>query len=147
MVKVKDKYNEICAIGNYKELGRIRDFIKHKAEGFGFDGDEINNICLAVDEACSNLIRHAFNFDSKRKICIKIEVDNNAFIVNVIDNGKPFNPLEATLPNMKEYIAKPKRGGLGLMIMMSIMDDISYIPSNETNPNNILKLKKLLNSN
>jgi serine/threonine-protein kinase RsbW len=147
MVKAKEKYNEICAIGDYEELGKIRDFVKLRAELFGFVGDDINNICLAVDEACSNLIRHAFKFDKKRKICIKIESDNNAFIINVIDNGKPFNPLEITLPNMSDYIAKPRRGGLGIKIMRSLMDDISYMPMNDSNPNNILKLKKILNIN
>ncbi len=130
---------------NFAELSRIRDYILENARAFGFTDDEAYKISLAVDEACSNLIRHAFMFDDSRTIQLFIETTDNSFIVNIVDDGSPFNPLEVPLQNMKEYMEQMKRGGLGIHLMRSVMDNITYYPSNKSNPQNILKLQKTLN--
>ena len=142
------KYDDsICASSDFEELSRIRDFVKKSALTYGFEEHQAQQIALAVDEACSNLIRHAFNFDKKREICIEIETDKNSFIVKVLDDGAPFNPLEVNPPDMKEYFRKYQRGGLGISIMRKVMDKILYQASNKKNPKNILKLIKNMNGN
>jgi len=141
--------NSICTPGDYSELSKIRDFVTVQAKKFGFPDDDVLKIALAVDEACTNLIEHAFKFDKAKELCVNIESDTNQFIVNIIDNGSPFNPLEVIQPDMKEYLSKYSQGGLGIFIMRSVMDEISYSPStiNSTDTQqhlNILKLKKIL---
>ena len=145
MNNTKDTYeNIICTFGNVRELKKIRDFIQSKAERFGFSNEEAQKIALAVDEACTNLIKHAFNYDNSRNICVQIETGKNQFTVSILDDGAPFNPIEVEEMNKKEYFENYKQGGLGIQIMRKIMDDISYTPSDGSNPKNILKLKKVL---
>ena len=140
--KMNDKI--LCYSGEYSELHKIREFVHQKASKFGFSDDEANNISLAVDEACSNLIHHAFHFDKSKKICIQVLTDDDNFTVNIYDDGSPFNPLEAIQPDMQEYFKNYQRGGLGIKIMRSVMDEINYLPSNSSNQQNILSLKKHL---
>lgn len=145
MNKASKYQNNLCAVSDFKELGRIREFVLKKAIVFGFSDDEAQKISLAVDEACSNLIRHAFNFDSNKKICVEIELNNkDMFVVNILDDGKPFNPLDVESPDMKSYFREFRTGGLGISIMKKVMDDISYTPSDSKKAKNLLQLKKNL---
>lgn len=145
MNKAKVKYNtKICVSSDYGELAAIRQFVLDKAVEFGFNDDEAFKISLAVDEACTNLVKHSYKFDSTKQICVFIELNTNQFIVNILDEGTPFNPSDFPTPDMTEYLSKHRRGGLGIHLMRSVMDDISYIPSNQHNPHNTLKLKKIL---
>lgn len=145
MVKTIKYDSLVCADCDFKELKKIRSFIIKHAKSFGFNDSESQNIALAVDEACSNLIKHAFKFDSEKKILIEIEKNSRFFTVKIMDDGAPFNPLEVEAPNMEDYFREYKIGGLGIQIMRKIMDEITYLPSKPSQGNNILTLKKALN--
>lgn len=136
--------NLICTPGNNSELGKIRQFITEHAIDFGFDDVTSQKIALAVDEACSNLIRHAYKYDPHKKLCVSVEANGQEFIIKVLDEGQPFNPLNLNSPDMKEYFSEFKRGGLGIHIIKLIMDEISYHPSINNSGTNILCLKKYL---
>jgi serine/threonine-protein kinase RsbW len=134
----------ICTQGDYGELSKIREFVLARAVKHGFPDAEAQKIVLAVDEACTNLIRHAFKLDKTKKICVQIEMEPNTFTVNIIDDGNPFDPMQVSKPDMDEYFKQFKKGGLGIHLMRSVMDEISYTPSTNSNDSkNILKLKKL----
>lgn len=135
---------EMCyySINNSSELENIRTFVINCAESFGFDYKESHKIALAVDEACSNLIKYAFKEDQNKDIEVKIEVKNNVLNVSIYDDAEPFNPLTIPSPDMNEYFKKFKKGGLGIHIMKLVMDEISYKPKSKTNKKNILLLKK-----
>lgn len=138
------KYENLCIDSDLSRLQEIRDYIYRASTGFGFSDKVAYNISLAVDEACSNLIKYAYNLEFDHKICISVETDNNEFNVLISDNGKPFNPLEVESPNMTEYFKKLQRGGLGIFIMKSVMDDITYYTTGERQLKNTLRLKKYL---
>lgn len=140
----KYKTKELTFSGDFINLENIRNFIINQANKLGFSNDESEKIALAVDEACTNLIRYSFNFDSKQTIKISVDVEGQFFIVNIKDNGNTFNPLDVPQPNMKEYLKNYKKGGLGIYLIRSIMDEIDYMPSNQNNPQNTLVLKKRL---
>jgi serine/threonine-protein kinase RsbW len=136
--------NTICISSDTAELSKVREFILQNAIAFGFSDEQSYKISLAVDEACSNLIRHAFKLDAKNNIYIEIEISTGIFSVKILDNGIPFDPLTVESPDMKEYFKQFKHGGLGIYIMRSVMDEIKYFPSSNNNSCNILKLTKLL---
>ncbi|MFP4368413.1 MAG: ATP-binding protein [Candidatus Kapaibacterium sp.] len=132
--------------GEYTELGKIRSRVISRAVNFGFSDDDAQKIALAVDEACSNLIQHAYNFDKKRKIGIAFSCEGYKFIIRIYDDGIPFDPKEVTPPDMKEYFKEFRRGGLGIHIIRKIMDEIEYIPGSGKNGRNLLELRKNLQS-
>ncbi|MCX7737073.1 MAG: ATP-binding protein [Candidatus Kapabacteria bacterium] len=142
--KKLNKNSEAVFSADFKNLEKIRDFVKQFALKNGFNEEVSDKIALAVDEACTNLIRYSFNFDNNQKIKISVQTDDRFFIVNIFDEGKPFNPLDVPKPDMNEYILNFKKGGLGIYLIRSVMDEIGYLPSNENNPQNTLTLKKLL---
>ncbi|MFA5512998.1 MAG: ATP-binding protein [Candidatus Kapaibacterium sp.] len=135
----------LCTISSSSELEKIRNFVILCAEKFGFDDKESHNIALAVDEACSNLIRYGFKYNSKHDIQVNISSnDEHKFVVSISDNALPFNPTKVESPNMEEYFRQFKKGGLGIHLMKLVMDEIDYIPKSKNNPRNTLLLKKYL---
>lgn len=145
MINGTQKYNKkVCATSDFTELYRIREFVMKRAEEFGFSDYDASQIGLAVDEACTNIIKHSFKTDKSKQFCVQIETNANFFIVEISDDGKPFDPLSVPEVNMKEYIKNYKRGGLGIHIIRNVMDEVEYSPSKGPNSMNTLKLKKYL---
>lgn len=133
--------NSMIASGDYSELSEIRSFVKSKAESFGLTKKKSNYIVLAVDEACSNLIRYNMGFDISKKINLNIVENGKVFKVIIKDSGSSFNLLNSPTPEMKEYFNQYKKGGLGIHIIRSIVDNITYNPANPKNPSNTLVLE------
>ncbi|MCX6136058.1 MAG: ATP-binding protein [Ignavibacteriales bacterium] len=94
-----------------EHLSEVRDFVSDAARRFGFADEEVSNIALAVDEACTNIIKHAYHFASDKDITNK---------------GQHFEPDKVAMPDMKEYLSKYKRGGLGMLLMRKLMDKVEY---------------------
>ena len=110
-------------------LELIREFVTKVAEKVGFDSDDIGKIELACDEACTNVIKHAYPPDKnngKQSLDILIKIDFDKFTLVVTDHGKGFDPKSIKLPNMQEYLAQLKVGGLGIYLMKTLMDEVDY---------------------
>jgi serine/threonine-protein kinase RsbW len=140
--------NEICCslvvASSYDELANIREFISEQAIEFGFSNEITQKIVLAVDEACTNLIKYGYFQDHNKTIKIFIENDENAFIIKIMDTSESFNPKDRPDTDVKTYIRQMLKGGLGIQIIKLVIDEIDYIPANIDNNENVLILKKFL---
>ena len=108
------------------ELNKVREFVSAAAQEFGFSDEEVSTIALAVDEACTNVIKHAYKYDSSRSLSITINPDKKRFEVLVTDTGLQFDPDGLQTPDMREYIAHLRKGGLGVYLMKNLMDEVEY---------------------
>jgi serine/threonine-protein kinase RsbW len=104
----------------------VRNFVAEAAHAFGFDEESMNKISIAVDEACTNIIKHAYDFASNRQIEITIVMNGRMFEVLIVHDGKSFDPDEIKAPNMNEYLSHFRKGGLGMHLMRSLMDKVEY---------------------
>lgn len=116
-----------------ENLSDIRDFVAGRAKDYGFDDNIVEDIRLAVDEACTNIIKHAYNNDPKEKLEITIEVDDQKFMIYLVDRGEGFDVKTYQKPNLKKQIEQRKRGGMGVHLMVNLMDDVTYQVKNNMN--------------
>jgi serine/threonine-protein kinase RsbW len=107
-------------------LLEVREFVSHAARQFGFTDEDIANIVLAVDEACTNIIKHAYEYAPDREISIAIVRNDGAFEVRIKDNGKNFDPDSLRAPDLKQNLSQHRRGGLGVYLMKKLMDKVEY---------------------
>ncbi len=120
------KTQSITIESRTERLIAVREFVGEAAKDFGFSDEEISKIALAVDEACTNVIKHAYRFDPTKSITVTIKRDDALFEVDILDTGKQFNPADIHPPDMKEYLSHFRRGGLGVYLMKSLMDRVEY---------------------
>ncbi len=108
-------------------LELIRYFVGRVAEKVGFDDEDVGKIELACDEACTNVIKHAYSDRSQHQsLDIAIKLDYQKLTLIVTDHGKGFDPQAIKIPDMKEYLAELKVGGLGIYLMKTLMDEVTY---------------------
>ncbi len=126
----EDFYLEIHADEN--NLGRIRDFVSDICAKAGFNKRETNNTKLAVDEACTNIIKHAYSGKSG-DIKVHVEAEPGRVDIHLYDSGDSFDWSKIEDPDLEEYVAMGKKGGLGIYLMNRLMDDLDYTPSEDVN--------------
>jgi serine/threonine-protein kinase RsbW len=108
-------------------LDLIRIFVGKVAEKVGFQSDEVDKIELACDEACTNVVKHAYKREeSAKSLDVAIKIDYQKLTIIVTDHGKSFDPGSVIMPKMKEYLAELRVGGLGIYLMRKLMDEVNY---------------------
>lgn len=129
-------------VAKTKHLARVRTFIHGQISQLGFSEVEENNIVVAVDEVCANLIQHAYHNQRDAFIDLHVIIESGAVRVEISDNAAPFNPSKSQLPDMRQYFAEHRHHGLGIMLMTRVMDAIEYRPAGSTSTLNTLILTK-----
>jgi serine phosphatase RsbU (regulator of sigma subunit)/transcriptional regulator with GAF, ATPase, and Fis domain/anti-sigma regulatory factor (Ser/Thr protein kinase) len=125
----------------YKNLAEINLFVTRAAETAGLDEVAIYAVQRAVDEACSNIIEHAYQGKEGSDIeCLCITCENG-LIVRFHDYGNPFDPQKIPSPNIHTDLADRSVGGLGLYFMRQLMDEVSFEFSLTSSGNTVTMVK------
>lgn len=119
----------------------MRNFVAKCAEACGCGPETTDQIRLAVDEAFTNVVKHAYQNDDSEDVDIRVEFDESAFKVVISDQGMRFNPGVVQEPNVGERIRQRKRGGVGVYLIHKLMDDVQYL--RQGNHNEIVMTKRL----
>lgn len=127
---------------DFAELDKLRNFVINSVLALGMDSVKANLFALAVEEACTNLIKHSYNFDSSREITFRIVPQNKEIQVIIEDDGPSFNPLKVLPIKMEKIHKNLKKGGMGIFIISQIIDKMQYFPKDKTNSKNRLILTK-----
>jgi len=118
--------SEIVISSSTDNLSLVRSFIEFHGRELKLENKEIAHISLAVDEACTNIIKHAYKDSKNGKIKIKIDKKKNKLSVKLTDKGSHFDPSIIPDPNVEESQKMKKGGGLGMFLMKKIMDEVEY---------------------
>ncbi len=115
-------------------LADLRDFVTRIGKKHGFSDRVINAFKLAIDEAGTNVMRHAYrDVGGEGFITIRAMVKTNSLTICLIDQGKYFDPKHVKDPDLQRYVDIGKKGGLGIFIMRRLMDEIDYRKTEEGN--------------
>jgi len=107
-------------------LDAIRNFYARAAEQAGLDEESTADVELAVDEAASNIIDHAYGGEGKGEIECSYRVIPEGLEVILHDHGKPFDPETVEKPDLTSDVCCREPGGLGLHFMKSLMDSVEF---------------------
>jgi len=111
---------------DFTYLPAILGFTSEMARLAGFQPREVQQIELAVEEAVSNVIKHAFHPGEKAFFDINCRQEATRFVVTVHDEGKPFDPeqVHTYMPGKSDtdYGAE----GLGSFLMKSMVDQVEH---------------------
>ncbi|MGX4601664.1 ATP-binding protein [Faecalimicrobium sp. JNUCC 81] len=119
---------------NPEYVGIIRLTTSGIANKIGFSIDDIEDMKVAVSEACTNAIKHS----NDNVFNITFIILENGLTIEIQDNGKGYDIENAVQPDLEN----PKENGLGLFIIQTLMDDVS-IESKE-NQGTIVRMTKYL---
>ena len=110
---------QVAALGEWMDLSR----------------DKIDEVKMAVVEACINAMEHSGTPDHKVELKFRVASEGGAdggrsyLEVDVLDNGHGFDPSQVTAPEMGQKLRAPHKRGWGLRIIRSLMDDVRIVSS------------------
>ena len=104
------------------------------ANSIGFSLNEIEDIKVAVSEACTNAIRHS----KDNKVTFIFKIIENGLCIEVKDNGIGYDIDNIKKPDLDN----PKENGLGIFIIESLMDKVQI--QSEIDKGTIIKMTKYL---
>lgn len=112
--------------GRFDSLAKISEFITGAAQAAGLDRAAIYQVELAVDEACSNIIDHAYGGEGVGDIQCSVEILKQGLKVTLRDRGRPFNPNKVKPPKLGAPLEEVTPRGVGLYLMRKMMDEVHY---------------------
>ncbi len=105
-----------------KYLSMVRAATVNMGKLYGMEDIAIEDVKLAVDEACSNVIKHAYRGDTSKKIVIKYKIMQNGFAVVIEDSG-----IKAHLESIKgRSLDDVRPGGLGIHLIKRVFDVFKF---------------------
>lgn len=124
--KMKRKKYKLTVASATENLEVVRDFIRRLATRADFSVEQSEQIELAVDEACTNVIKHAYKFNPRRLMHVIVFVDDEKMEIQVEDKGPGFDFEKLEPPQIAKRISGAKPGGLGIHIMKKVMDKVEF---------------------
>jgi sigma-B regulation protein RsbU (phosphoserine phosphatase) len=125
--------NRISDLG--PTLDHLEELLLSEQAASGFAGE----VRLLAEEAIGNVIRYAYVDDKEHTIKVTLSWTVAGVKLEICDDGIAFNPLGAPLPDLQKPAKEREEGGLGIMLMKSIAEEMSYSRVGDTN---VLVLRK-----
>jgi serine/threonine-protein kinase RsbW len=115
----------VCNIGAQEE---IRNFLNRFFKNIQITDSEKNQVVLAIDEAIANAIEHGTGGDETKTIQLDLDVNEKRILIEVGDIGMFEKEArdEKLQKDLKDIIKEKQKGGLGLKLIYSIMDIVTF---------------------
>jgi len=121
---------QLSLVGTLADLPRIANFIAEACAALGLAPAARFDLQLAVEEACCNVIEHAYE-GAGGALKVRIETCDEDVVITIQDRGKPFDPTAIPEPDIDAPLDERPIGGLGLYLMPRLMDEVAFTFSPE----------------
>ena len=125
-------------------LGLVRELSRKMAEIAGFDEATASGVALAVDEATTNVMEHAYHGATDQQVEVRFDDRPNEMEVLILDTGSTVDPRavpKVDAERLQAYARERRTGGLGMHLMGKIMDSVKYERLAQRNVCHLVKRK------
>ena len=123
MTAVGMKKREIEFSSHPGNLSLMRNFVRGFLDNLSISERDRTLMVLGVDEACTNIIRHAYELRDDQLIALSLELRHDCVRMRLRDYG--MQPAAEALHRRRDKVVRP--GGLGLMMIRNAFDQVDYI--------------------
>lgn len=117
---------EIRISNDLNEIGVLASFIEELGEELSLSAETTMNINLALEEAVANIIMYAYPSEEQHSILLRVTATEKQLIFLLTDKGASFDPTQVDDVDITLPIEERPVGGLGIFLIRSIMNEISY---------------------
>ncbi len=110
----------------YAEVAGACSFCATAATQAGLSEHAAFHVQMAVDEACTNIIEHAYGGEDRGTIALTCRIEPEKLTVIIRDKGQQFDPESVPLPKLGTMVEDMEVGGLGLYFMRQVMDEVRF---------------------
>ncbi len=117
---------ELCVNTETENLEVIASFVTSIADKLMLDDDMSFALQMSVDEACANVMEHAYGGQTNGKVHITFQAVGDEIVVRIHDHGRPFDPQSVPRLDPNAPLEKRGEGALGLYLMERLMDSVEF---------------------
>ena len=117
---------KIVVKNKVSEIERLSRVVADFCAAHGLSAAVEADVNLALDEVLANVILHGFTDSVEHEIIVRLGLEPGCVSMEVEDDGRHFNPLDAPAPDLTSPIIDRPIGGLGIYLVKSIMDELDY---------------------
>jgi anti-sigma regulatory factor (Ser/Thr protein kinase) len=122
----RDRQRLVSALKTFAREQHLPDAVRHAAD-------------LALEEHLTNIVRYGYGDARPHEILVRFEIEADLLMIQVEDDGKPFNPLQRPEVDTSVPLEKKPIGGLGIHLIRQFMDQVQYRREGEKN---VLTMRK-----
>jgi len=108
------------------ELARVKEGVDQFAAAHGLPPTVLADLQVSLDEILSNIISYGYADTATHEIVIQLAIADGVLHAVIEDDGAPFNPLTAPLPDTGADLSKRAIGGLGIRFIRALNDEVRY---------------------
>jgi serine/threonine-protein kinase RsbW len=123
-------------------LCSVRKLVREYLKDCGFDDDQCGDVVLAVDEACTNAMRHSYEGREDERLYLTIHTSPEWVEFELRDEGHPA-PEDRVQPKDDDELDAESLdpGGLGVQLMYKVFDEVSFLPGEKRGNRVLMRLK------
>ncbi len=107
-------------------LSNVRSFVTGILKEEGYGEEFINDVEMAADEAITNVVEHAYEYDASKTIGLRLTLEKKKLTLLIRDTGRAFDPASLPDVDLENHVKERKTGGLGRFLMKTLMDSVEY---------------------
>ena len=109
-----------------EELTRLTEVVENLGEQDNWSPALVGKVNLLLEELAMNTINHGHD-GGLHEISITFNSTDDALTIDIVDDGKPFDPLtDAPMPDVNAPLHERPIGGLGVFLVRKLMDELTY---------------------
>jgi serine/threonine-protein kinase RsbW len=120
------KTREIDVAGTWAGIARVPQLLAEFADGESLSASTRSNIGIVLDEILSNIVKYAHPAGQVPEIRMRLTLTDEAFVAEVSDDGRAFDPLSILPPDRSGPLATRGVGGLGIHFVRNLVSEIRY---------------------
>lgn len=131
----------VTLLSHKSEIQRVNELVQEFGERHGLPPKVLFAVTLALEEILMNVISYGYPDATDHEITVRVSVDQGEVRAEVEDDARPFNPLEAPVPDTSKSLEERPIGGLGVHLTRKVMDALDY--HRQGNKNLLIMRKKV----
>jgi len=117
---------ETSILNKIRDLARMPELVDRLAAEHRLSVDVVFGMNVALDEMLSNIIKYGFADDAIHEIHVRLSVSGAMVVMEIEDDGQPFDPLKLPAPDVDAPLEERTVGGLGIHIVRNLMSEVEY---------------------
>ena len=129
---MSDGTSEQVDLADDDQLPNVISYVSGAAEEWGLHPQRLMQLELAIEEAVVNICHYAYAVPPG-ELLVRLTMSPASFIVELVDEGIPFDPLAIPEPDLRAAAEERSVGGLGIFFVRRVMDEVGYMRDGSRN--------------
>ena len=123
---MSDEQFRIVLVNDLSEIARLGRELERFGEKCGLSTKTVRELNLILEEVIVNVIAYAYGDDRRHEIVVRAVSGGGELVIEVEDDGRPFNPLQVPPPDLGRALEQVQVGGLGLHFVRELTSSLEY---------------------